>query len=271
MDSFLSALTFIVLAGLGYVAGSVKIVNEGNEALVERFGEYRQKLEPGLNFIFPIVDKIVVEETTRERVLGIEPQRAITKDNVSLTADAVIYWQIVDLQRTFYAVDNIEEAIENLVLTALRSAIGQMELEDTYSSRDTINQILSQQLDDATESWGVKVTRVEVRDISPAQTVMDSLELERAAESKKRAEILETEGIVKSLELLAQALQEQPKSHEILQFLIAQRYVEANETLGKSNNSKVLFMNPRELNEALTDLMSQDSPGNSNLGNGSQK
>jgi len=199
---------------------------------------------------------VVIEETNRERVLGIDPQYAITKDNVSLKADAVIYWQIVDLERSFYAVENIEEALDNLVLTALRSAIGLMKLEETYSSREDINKALLQQLDEATGSWGVKVTRVEVREISPAKTVMESLELERAAESKKRAEILATEGTVKSIEMLSQALASQQKSQAVLQFLLAQRYVDANEELGKSDNSKVVFMDPKALNEALSDLMS---------------
>ncbi len=259
MNSLLSLFTFLTLASLGYVAGSIKIVNEGNKALVERLGKYRRELDPGLNFIIPVVDRIVVEDTNRERVLGIDPQYAITQDNVSLKADAVIYWQIIDLRKSFYAVENIEEALENLVLTALRSAIGLMKLEETYSSRYNINQTLLEHLDESTKSWGVKVTRVEVREIAPAKTVMESLELERAAESKKRADISATEGTVKSIEMLAQALQNQNKSQAVLQFLLAQRYVGANEELSKSNNSKVVFMDPNALNQALTDLMGNPS------------
>lgn len=262
MDPF-SILAPVILIIIGSAVGSVKIINEGNEALVERLGRYNRKLTPGLNLVLPFIDTIVVEETSREKVLGIEPQQAITKDNVSLKVDAVVYWQILDLEKAFYAVEDIELAIENLVLTTLRSAIGQLELEQTYSSRTAINQALLQQLDEATAAWGVKVTRVEVRDITPAKTVMDSLELERAAESKKRAAILEAEGTVKSVELLSQAMQSQVQSREVLQYLVAQRYVDASQKLSASPNAKVVFMDPKALTEAMTDLISTDNNGSS--------
>ncbi|NEO25615.1 MAG: paraslipin [Kamptonema sp. SIO4C4] len=249
--TFLSAL----VAGVSAFLATVRIINEGNEALVERLGQYHQKLNPGLNFILPFLDTIVVEETIRERVLGIEPQKAITKDNVSLGVDAVIYWQIIDLEKTFYVVENIEEAIENLVVTTLRSAIGRLNLDETYSSREKVNQRLLEQLDDATANWGVKVTRIEVREITPAKTVMESLEIERAAESKRRAALLETEGTVRSIELLSEALRKQPNAQEVLSFLVAQKYVDANEKLGQSSNSKVVFMDPKALNEAMADLI----------------
>jgi regulator of protease activity HflC (stomatin/prohibitin superfamily) len=255
---FLLPIFILVTTSIGYGLASMRIIQEGQEALVERLGQYHRKLEPGLNFIIPIIDSIPVKATIRERVLSIEPQNAITKDNVSLQADAVIYWQIVDLEKTFYAVDDIEEAIKNMVLTTLRSALGQLALEETYASRKDINQFLLQELDDATANWGVKVTRVEVRDIKPAQTVMESLEQERAAESKKRAVLLETEGVVASITKLLEVLERQPNGQTVLQFLIAQRYVEANEKLGSSPSSKVVFMDPKALNHALTDLMGQN-------------
>jgi len=255
MDALFYATITLALGSIGYAFASLKIINEGNEALVERLGQYHKKLNPGLNFVVPLLDTIVVEETTREKVLGIEPQSAITKDNVSLKIDAVVYWQIIDLEKTFYVVEDIKEAIENLVVTTLRSAIGRLELEETYSSRDRINQLLLQQLDEATANWGVKVTRVEVREISPAKTVMESLEQERAAESKKRATLLETEGTVRSIEMLSTALRTQNNAHEVLNFLVTQRYVEANEKLGASANSKIVFMDPRALTEAMSDLI----------------
>lgn len=252
----ISILAPLVLVLIGSAVGSVKIVNEGNEALVERLGQYHRKLRPGLNLVVPFIDTIVVEETSREKVLGIDPQQAITKDNVSLKADAVVYWQILALEKAFYAVEDIQLAIENLVLTTLRSAFGQMELEQTYSSRTAINQALLQQLDEATAAWGVKVTRVEVRDITPARAVMESLELERAAESKKRAAILEAEGTVRSLEMLTTALESHPQSRDVMQFIVAQRYVDASQKLSASPNSKVVFMDPGALNEAMSDLLS---------------
>ena len=127
---------------------------------LKRLGRYHRKLGPGLNFVVPFVDTIVVEETTREQVLDIEPQMAITKDNVSLEADAVIFWRILDLERTFYEIDDIEIALRNLVLTTLRSTIAQLNLEDTIASRGEMNRALLQQLDEGTAIWGVKITRV---------------------------------------------------------------------------------------------------------------
>lgn len=268
MDSILSLLAPLVLAIIGYTVGSVKIINEKNVAIVERLGQYQRQLNSGLNFIIPLIDQIVVEETTREKILDIEPQHAITKDNVSLRADAVIYWQIVDLGKAFYSVEDVETAIENLVLTALRSKIGEMELEQTYSSRTAINQALLEELDEATNHWGVKICRVEVQEITPAQTVLESLELERAAQSRKRAAILEAEGTVKSIELLTNALQTQALSTEVLQFIVAQRYVDASQQLSASPNSKIVFMDPKALTQAMTDLIVQqpDAPNGKNSG-----
>ncbi|MGB0563444.1 MAG: SPFH domain-containing protein [Spirulinaceae cyanobacterium] len=241
------------------ILNSIKIISEGDEALVERTGRYDRKLTSGLNMVLPFLETIVVQDTVREKVLEVEPQVAISKDNVSLRVDAVVYWKIIELERTYYVVEDIKGAIKNLVLTTLRSQIGLLELDETYSSRKKINQALIEQLDEATEAWGVKVTRIEVREISPAPNVMESLELERAAESKKRAEIAETEGIVESIDLLSQVLESKPDAQRVLEFLVAQRYVEANENLGKSNNAKVVFMDPKGLNEAVTDLMKKKS------------
>ncbi len=255
MDALFYAIITLALGSIGYAFASLKIINEGNEALVERLGRYHKKLEPGLNFVVPLLDSIVVEETMREKVLGIEPQSAITTDNVSLKIDAVVYWQIIDLEKTFYVVEDIKSAIENLVVTTLRSAIGRLVLEETYSSRDRINQALLEQLDEATANWGVKVTRVEVREIAPAKTVMESLELERAAESKRRATLLETEGTVRSIEMLSEALKTQNNAQEVLNFLVTQRYVEANEKLGGSSNSKIIFMDPKAMTEAMSHLI----------------
>ncbi len=274
MESLFYIAISLIVGSTSMLLTSMRIVNEGNEALVERLGRYQKKLSPGVNFVFPFLDAIVVEETTREKVLGIEPQNAISRDNVSLKIDAVIYWQILDLEKAFYAVEDIQAAIENLVVTTLRSEIGRLDLDETYSSRESINRKLLHQLDEATGNWGVKVTRIEVKEITPSKTVMESLEVERAAESKKKAAILETQGTVQSIQMLSEALKQQPNAQEVLSYLIAQRYVDANERLGNSPNSKILFMDPKALNEATTDLMSgrdrksPDSNQNSNATNG---
>ncbi|MCD8486465.1 MAG: paraslipin [Desertifilum sp.] len=252
LQAFLAILALISAIGL---VGSIRVIKEAHEALVERLGRYNRRLKPGLNFIVPFIETIVIEALMSERVLEVPPQQAITKDSVSLKADAVVYWQILDLRRAYYAIDNVEMGIRNLILTMLRSDIGQMNLDETFASRKEINQSLLRQLDEGTGTWGVKITRVEVRDITPAKTVIDSMELERAAEIRKRAAILDAQGSAESMEILAQALKLDPNSREFLKFLVAQRYVEANQKLGESPNSKVVFMDPKALTHAMAELI----------------
>ncbi|MEB3219841.1 MAG: SPFH domain-containing protein [Nostocales cyanobacterium 94392] len=176
------------------LAGSVKIINQGNEALVERLGSYNAKLEPGLNFMIPFFDRVVYRETIREKVIDIPPQKCITRDNVAIEVDAVVYWRIVDMEKAYYKVENLTAAMVNLVLTQIRSEMGQLELDQTFTARTEVNEILLRDLDIATDPWGVKVTRVELRDIVPSKAVQDSMELQMTAERRKRAAILTSEG-----------------------------------------------------------------------------
>lgn len=257
------------LAIIGYMAGSVKIINEGNAGIVERLGRFRRTLNPGLNFVIPVMDTVLVE-TTREQLLDIEPQSAITRDNVSVTVDAIMYWKILDVYKAYYAVEDLEASLRNLVTTALRSEVGQMELKEIVSSRNKINQGLLHQLDEATETWGVKIMRVEVEEIQISKTLQEALELERAAESKRKAAISETEGTVESIQRLSRALQAQPNSNEVLRYLIMQRYVESNLKLSESDNSKIIFMDPKSLTETVGELIASDQTegfGN-DIGNG---
>ncbi len=187
-------LVMLLVFGGSAMAGTVKIINEKNEALVESFGRYKKKLSPGLNFVVPFMDKVVFKGTTRERVLDVQPQSCITKDNVGISADAVVYWRIVDMEKAYYRVENLQKAMENLVLTQIRSEMGKLELDQTFTARTEINEILLRELDISTDPWGVKVTRVELRDITPSKAVQDSMELQMSAERRKRAAILTSEG-----------------------------------------------------------------------------
>jgi regulator of protease activity HflC (stomatin/prohibitin superfamily) len=261
-----SIIGILALIIIGYTVGSVRIINQGTEALVERLGRYHRKLKPGLNFIVPVLDYIVLRDSVREQILDVAKQGAITRDNVSLEVDAVVYWRILELELTYYAIENVEQAIEELVITTLRSEIGKMEFERTFSSRDELNRALLSQLDEATEPWGVKVTRVEVQEITPPEEVRRSMQLQQAAELKRRATVLEAQGeqeaaikraqaTVESIEMLSKALQQRSDTSEILKYLLAQRYVDANQKLGESDNSKVVFMDPKFLSEGLIDLM----------------
>lgn len=189
------ALLIMLAFGGSIAAGSVRIVNQGDEALIESLGKYNgKKLQPGLNFTVPFVDKVVYKQTIREKVLDVPPQQCITRDNVSITVDAVVYWRIVDLEKAYYKVENLQAAMVNLVLTQIRSEMGQLELDETFTARAEINETLLRELDIATDPWGVKVTRVELRDIVPSKAVQDSMELQMAAERRKRAAVLTSEG-----------------------------------------------------------------------------
>lgn len=194
MGSVFGFFVFLALSG-SVLLKSIRIVREGDQVLVERLGRYSgRKLEPGLNLMVPFLDEAVHRQTIRERVLDIPPQKCITRDNVSISVDAVVYWRIMDLEKAAYKVENLQDAIVNLVLTQIRSEVGQLELDETFTARSEINEILLRELDIATDPWGVKVTRVELRDIAPSKDVQDSMELQMSAERRKRAAILTSEG-----------------------------------------------------------------------------
>jgi regulator of protease activity HflC (stomatin/prohibitin superfamily) len=189
-------IVLIIAAIIGFVGLSgIKIIKQGDQALVERLGKYTgKKLEPGLNYLIPMIERISVYKTIREQVIDIPPQQCITRDNVSVTVDAVVYWRILDLEKSYYKVENLRSAMINIVLTQIRAEMGQLSLDETFTARNQINELLLQDLDRSTEPWGVKVTRVELRDLIPAEAVMDAMEMQMSAERKKRAAILTSEG-----------------------------------------------------------------------------
>lgn len=248
----------LFLIVLGYIIGSVRIVEQGDQAIVQRLGQYKRILNPGLNFVIPLFDTVLVE-TIREQLLDIDPQRAFTKDNVPIEVDAIVSWQILDLRKAYYAVEDLEESLKQIVISTLRNEIGQLTLEETFSSASTINQVLLRQLDKSTANWGVKVIRVEVQEFQISPALRESLEKERAARSEKQAELTRTQGTVQSIQELAQALQGNMNADDVLRYLVAKDYVTASMELGKSDNSKIVFMDPRALNEAVTDLMGHAS------------
>jgi regulator of protease activity HflC (stomatin/prohibitin superfamily) len=245
-------MAFLALSG-ATLAGSVKIINQGDEALVEFLGRYDgKKLEPGLNFITPFLSQIVFQETVREKVLEIPPQNCITRDNVSISVDAVVYWRIMNIERAYYKVQNLKAAIVNLVLTQIRSELGKLELNETFTARTEVNKMLLRELDIATEPWGVKVTRVELRDIVPSKTVQGAMELQMSAERKKQAAILTSEGEREAAinsargEAEAQIIEAQARQKAAIldaeaqqkqQILKAQGTAAAMEIIGKKLNS----------------------------------
>jgi len=185
-------LLWLGLGALG-ISG-VKVTSSSRSMLVERLGKYNRQLSPGLSLVIPGLERVVSHESLKERVLDIPPQQCITRDNVSIEVDAVVYWQLLEHARAYYAVDNLQAAMVNLVLTQIRAEMGKLDLDETFTTRSEVNDVLLKELDLATDPWGVKVTRVELRDIKPTQGVQQAMEQQMTAEREKRAAVLRSEG-----------------------------------------------------------------------------
>ena len=192
MEALLSLPALVLMALLG--VSSVKVTSGGQSRLVERLGKYDRQLQPGLSLVLPVLEKVVSHESLKERVLDIPPQQCITRDNVGIEVDAVVYWQLLEHARAYYAVDNLQAAMVNLVLTQIRAEMGKLDLDETFTTRSEVNDVLLKELDQATDPWGVKVTRVELRDIQPSRGVQQAMEQQMTAEREKRAAILRSEG-----------------------------------------------------------------------------
>jgi regulator of protease activity HflC (stomatin/prohibitin superfamily) len=187
-----------VLALLGFalilILMMVKSVPQGENWTVERFGRYTRTLDPGLRFVFPLIDRVGSKINMMETVLDIEQQEVITKDNAMVVADAVAFYQVVDASKAAYEVRELERSLRNISQTNIRSVLGSMELDEALSNRDAINTRLLSVIDNASTPWGVKVTRVEIRDLAPPPDINEAMARQMKAERLKRAEILTAEG-----------------------------------------------------------------------------
>ncbi|MEM6973392.1 MAG: SPFH domain-containing protein [Pseudomonadota bacterium] len=203
----IAALAFAAFA-LVLVARTVRSVPQGYQYTVERFGRFVRVMEPGLRFMVPLIESIGHKLNMMETVLDIDGQVVITRDNAQVRADAVAFYQIVDAPRAAYEVRNLELALQNLSMTNIRSVIGAMDLDDVLSNRDLINSKLLQIIDDAATPWGVKVTRVEIKDLEPPADIVQAMGSQMKAEREKRAEVLTAEGEKQAAILKAEGLKE---------------------------------------------------------------
>ena len=195
---------FIIIVIIVIIAAGVKIIPQSKAYVVERLGAYDRTMETGLHYRVPIIDRVANVVSLKETVKDFAPQPVITKDNVTMQIDTVVYYQITDSKLYTYGVDNPISAIENLTATTLRNIIGELELDETLTSRDIINSKMRSILDEATDPWGIKVNRVEVKNILPPRDIQDTMEKQMRAERERREAILKAEGEKKAAVLIAE-------------------------------------------------------------------
>jgi len=191
---FWGIIAFFILI---IAASGIRIVRPYERGLIERLGKFKKEVKSGIHFIIPFFDRMIKVDM-REMVIDVPPQEVITKDNVVVTVDAIIYYEVTDAFRVIYNVSNFQTAAVKLAQTNLRNVIGELELDQTLTSRESINAKLREVLDEATDKWGVKVTRVEIKKIDPPNDIMEAMSRQMKAERTKRAAILEAEGIKQS-------------------------------------------------------------------------
>src|SRR6476646_3063261 len=284
LDIFSSGFQIVVvlLVGLALVVlwSTVKTVPQGFNYTVETFGRYTRTLTPGLHILVPVMERVGAKMNMKEQVIDIPSQDIITKDNAMVTVDGVNFYQVLSAAKAAYEVDRLESAIVNLTMTNIRTVMGSMDLDELLSNRDQINARLLQVVDAATEAWGVKVTRIEIKDIAPPRDLVDSMARQMKAEREKRAQILEAEGLRQGAILKAEGekqavvlaaegrkeaafrdaearerfAQAEAKATEVvseaiakgnvqaINYFVANNYVKALEAIAKSPNQKILMM-----------------------------
>jgi len=285
MTPGLSIAIVLIIAIVVTLFMGVKIVPQGEEWIVERLGKYHKTLKPGMNIIFPYIDTIRAKMDTRDIILDVNKQEVITKDNAVIITNAVSFIKITDPKKALYGVEDFRLAIQNLIMTTLRSIIGEMSLDDALSNREMIKARLKEQIIDDVADWGITVKTVEIQDITPSASMQEAMEQQAAAERERRAMETRAEGEKNAMVLVADGKLESAKreaqaqiklaeaSAEAIQkigdavgdkqlpamFLLGDRYIESLKTLADSDNSKFVVY-PADLQEAVKAISSISKP-----------
>ena len=273
----------VVVALLAFVAVTiakgVRIVPQGEEWIVERLGKYHGTLKPGLNIVIPYLDKIAYQLVTKDIILDVQEQEVITRDNAVILTNAIAFIKVTDPVKAVYGVTDFSEAIRNLIMTTLRSIVGEMELDEALSSRDKIKARLRESIADEAVDWGLTVKSVEIQDIKPSQSMQKAMEMQAAAERERKAVVTRSEGAKQSAILEAEARLESAKRDANAQVMLAEasaeairrisaaigdqtgpmsymlgeKYIAALERMGEKDNAKLVVL-PADLQEAVRGL-----------------
>ncbi|MFW9605619.1 MAG: SPFH domain-containing protein [Pseudomonas sp.] len=276
-------VTFALLAFvLITIAKGVRLVAQGEEGVVERLGKYNKTLRPGLNFIIPYFDKVAYKLVTKDIILDVQEQEVITRDNAVIVTNAIAFIKITDPVKAVYGVTNFSEAIRNLIMTTLRSIVGEMELDAALSSRDKIKARLRESIADEAIDWGLTVKSVEIQDIKPSASMQGAMELQAAAERERKAAVTKAEGAKQAAILEAEARLESARRDADAQVMLAEasaeairrfsaaagsenaplmylgeKYISALERLGDSDNAKLVVV-PADLQETLRGVLGKN-------------
>ncbi|NTV69677.1 MAG: SPFH/Band 7/PHB domain protein [Azonexaceae bacterium] len=271
----LAVLVFVVVT----IAKGVRIVPQGEEWIVERLGKYHGTLKPGLNIVIPYLDKVAYQLVTKDIILDVQEQEVITRDNAVILTNAIAFIKVTDPVKAVYGVTDFSEAIRNLIMTTLRSIVGEMELDEALSSRDKIKARLRESIADEAVDWGLTVKSVEIQDIKPSQSMQKAMEMQAAAERERKAVVTRSEGAKQSAILEAEARLESAKRDANAQVMLAEasaeairritaaigdktgpmsymlgeKYIAALERMGEKDNAKVIVL-PADLQEAVKGL-----------------
>jgi len=271
----LAVLIFVAVT----IAKGVRIVPQGEEWIVERLGKYHGTLKPGLNIVIPYLDKIAYQLITKDIILDVQEQEVITRDNAVILTNAIAFIKVTDPVKAVYGITDFSEAIRNLIMTTLRSIVGEMELDEALSSRDKIKARLRESIADEAVDWGLTVKSVEIQDIKPSQSMQKAMEMQAAAERERKAVVIRAEGAKQSAILEAEARLESAKRDANAQVMLAEasaeairritaaigdqtgpmsymlgeKYIAALERMGEKDNAKLVVL-PADLQEAVRGL-----------------